>query len=149
MSFELRTCKISFLLRNMALRREFRMSDKNKKYAIVILFGLLTVAVLQYFSTNEPKLEANLTANLDYTYTDSDIKDMIKQQVKEKVEAMINSAKAITNYFNNEDGCESDPENADNVLEKYLINRKKCLLKYCGDVCKTKEEFNQGAIKGE
>ena len=69
MSFELRTCKISFLLRNMALRREFRMSDKNKKYAIVILFGLLTVAVLQYFSTNEPKLEANLTANLDYTYT--------------------------------------------------------------------------------
>ena len=58
MSFELRTCKISLLLRNMALRREFRMSDKNKKYAIVILFSLLTVAVLQYFSTNEPKYEA-------------------------------------------------------------------------------------------
>ena len=60
MSIELRTCEISLLLRNMAFRREFRMNDKNKKYAIVIVVALLTLAVLQYFSTNEPKSEINV-----------------------------------------------------------------------------------------
>ena len=37
------------------------------------------------------------------------------------------------------DDCESDftGENTEQRMDEYLKHRKQCLLKYCGDVCKT------------
>merc|ERR1712018_1090600 len=40
------------------------------------------------------------------------------------------------------DDCESDftGENTEQRMDEYLKHRKQCLLKYCGDVCKTRQE---------
>ena len=126
----------------MAFRRELRMSDKNKKCGIALVVLILTLVLLQYFSSNAPS-NTNSRENLDWS---RDIKKMLKEQVKEKAESMINSAKAIEDFFHEDDGCESDQnqENKNNVMEEYLVNRKRCLLKYCGDVCRTKQESSRG-----
>ena len=44
------------------------------------------------------------------------------------------------------DDCESDfaGENTEQRMDEYLKHRKQCLLKYCGDVCKTRQESGGG-----
>ena len=44
------------------------------------------------------------------------------------------------------DGCESDfvGEYTDRRMDEYLKHRRECLLKYCGDVCKTTAESGGG-----
>ena len=98
----------------MAFRRELRMSDKNKKCGIALVVLFLTLVLLQYFSSNAPS-DTNSRENLDWN---RDIKKMLKEQVKEKAESMINSAKAIEDFFHEDDGCESDQnqENKNNVM---------------------------------
>ena len=47
------------------------------------------------------------------------------------------------------DGCESDFVGEYTVLpmDEYLKHRRECLLKYCGDVCKTRAESGGGKYK--
>ena len=87
----------------MAFRRELRMSDKNKKCGIALVVLILTLVLLQYFSSNAPS-NTNSRENLDWS---RDIKKMLKEQVKEKAESMINSAKAIEDFFHEDDGLSS------------------------------------------
>ena len=117
----------------MAFRRELRMNDKNKKCGIALVVSFVTLIILQYSSSFIPS-DTKSRENLDWN---QDIKARIKEQIKEKAESMINSARAIDDFFHEDDGCETDQslENKNNVMEEYLVNRKHCLLKYCGDVC--------------
>mgnify|MGYP007045517802 CR=1 FL=1 len=48
------------------------------------------------------------------------------------------------------DDCESDfaGENTEQRMDEYLKHRKQCLLKYCGDVCKTRQESGGGKYLG-
>ena len=126
----------------MVLRRELRMSDRNKKCILLIVISLITLVILQRFITNEP-VSSKSMEDLDYTYSESDIKETIKQQVREKIEAALQSA---NNYFQEDDECGSDQdfENRNDQLDQYLTNRRQCLLKYCGHVCKTKDGVNKG-----
>ena len=129
----------------MVLRSKLRINDKNKKYAIALAISLTTLLLLQYFSTNE-SANSKGTGDLDYTYSESDIKEMIKQQIKDKAEEIFQSAKALSNYFHEEEDCEDDQnyETENNALDLYLDTRKKCLLKYCGNVCETEDGENRG-----
>ena len=70
----------------MALRRELRMSDKNKKCILVLVISLMTLVILQRITINEPVSSESMD-DLDYTYSESYIKETIKQQVREKIEA--------------------------------------------------------------
>ena len=126
----------------MVLRRELRMSDRNKKCILLIVISLITLVILQRFITNEP-VSSKSMEDLDYTYSESDIKETIKQQVREKIEAALQSANS---YFQENDDCGSDQdfESINDQLDQYLTNRKQCLLKYCGDVCKTKDYAKKG-----
>ena len=126
----------------MVLRRELRMSNKNKKCVLALVISLMTLVILQRITINEP-VSSESMEDLDYTYSESYIKETIKQQVREKIEAALQSA---NNYFQEDDECGSDQdfENRNDQLDQYLTNRKKCLLKYCGDVCKTKDGANKG-----
>ena len=126
----------------MALRRDLRMSDKNKKCILVLVISLMTLVILQRITINEP-LSSESMEDVDYTYSESYIKETIKQQVREKIEAALQSA---NNYFQEDDECESDQdfENRNDQLDQYMTHRKKCLLKYCGAVCKTKDGAHKG-----
>ena len=126
----------------MALRRELRMSDKNKKCILTLLISLMTLLILQHLTISEP-VSSKSMEDLDYTYSESDIKETIKQQVREKIEAALQSANS---YFQANDDCGSDQdfESINDQLDQYLTNRKQCLLKYCGDVCKTKDYAKKG-----
>ena len=81
---------------------------------------------------------------LENMYSESYSKETIKQQVSEKIEVALQSA---NNHFQEDDdecGNDQDFENKNDQLDQYLANRRKCLLKYCGDVCKTKSGANEG-----
>ena len=109
-----------------ALKRELRMSDRNKKCVLLLVISLMTVIILEY------------------TYSESYCKEARKQQVSENIEVALQSE---NNYFQEtDDECENDQdfENRNGQLEQYLANRRKCLLKYCGDVCKTKSGADKG-----
>ena len=45
-----------------------------------------------------------------------------------------------------DDDCESDfvGEYSEQRMDEYIKHRKNCLLKYCGDVCKTRHESGGG-----
>ena len=110
----------------MALKREIRMSDRNKKCVSLLVIFLMTVITSEY------------------TYSESYSKEAIKQQVSEKIEVALQSE---NNYFQETDdecGNDQDFQNKNDQLDQYLANRKKCLLKYCGDVCKTKSGADKG-----
>ena len=110
----------------MTLKRELRMSDRNKKCVLLLVISLMTVIILEY------------------TYSESYCKEARKQQVSENIEVALQSE---NNYFKEtDDECENDQdfENRNGQLEQYLANRRKCLLKYCGDVCKTKSGADKG-----
>ena len=126
----------------MVLRRELRMSNKNKKCVLALVISLMTLVILQRININEP-VSSESMEDLDYTYSESYIKETIKQQIRERIEVALQSA---NNYFQEDDECESDQdfENKNDQLDQYLTNRKKCLLKYCGDVCKTKSGADKG-----
>ena len=126
----------------MALRRELRMSDKNKKCILVLVISLMTLVIIQRFTINEPVSFKSMD-DLNYMYSESYIKETIKQRVREKIDAALQSA---NNYFQDDDECGSDQdfENRKDQLDQYLTHRKKCLLKYCGAVCKTKDGANKG-----
>ena len=126
----------------MALRRELRMSDKNKKCILTLFISLMTLLILQHLTISEP-VSSKSMEDLDYTYSESDIKETIKQQVREKIEAALQSANS---YFQANDDCGSDQdfESINDQLDQYLTNRKQCLLKYCGDVCKTNDYAKKG-----
>ena len=110
----------------MALKRELRMSDRNKICISLLVVSLMTLIILENM------------------YSESYSKETIKQQVSEKIEVALQSA---NNHFQEDDdecGNDQDFENKNDQLDQYLANRRKCLLKYCGDVCKTKSGANEG-----
>ena len=110
----------------MAMKRELRMSDRNKKCVLLLVISLMTVIILEY------------------TYSESYCKEARKQQVSENIEVALQSE---NNYFQETDdecGNDQDFQNRIDKLDQYLANRKQCILKYCGDVCKTNFGSNKG-----
>ena len=110
----------------MALKRESTISDRNKKCILLLVIYLMTLIILEY------------------TYSESYTTETAKQQVRENIGVTLQST---NNYFQvDDDECGNDQnfENTNDQLDQYLANRKQCLLKYCGDVCKT----NFGSKKG-
>ena len=109
----------------MALKREVRMSDRNKKCILLLVISLMAIIILEN------------------KYSEFYSKKTIKQQVKEKTELPLQSA---NNYFHEDDDeCGNDQDfKRNDQLDQYLANRKQCLLKYCGDVCKTNFGSNKG-----
>ena len=110
----------------MALKRELRMSGRNKICILLLVVSLMTLIILENM------------------YSESYSKENIKQQVSEKVEVARQSANNYSQEDDDECGNDQDFENRNDQLDQYLANRKKCLLKYCGDVCKTKSGANEG-----
>ena len=106
----------------MALKRELRISDKNKKCIVVLVISLMTLVIVQHFTINEPASSKSME-ELDYTYSKSYIKETIKQQVREKIEAALQTT---NNHFQEDDECGSDQdlENRNDQLDQYLTNRK-------------------------
>ena len=110
----------------MALKRELRMSNRNKICISLLVVSLMTLIILENM------------------YSESYSKENIKQQVSEKIEVARQSPNNYSQEDDDECGNDQDFENRNDQLDQYLANRRKCLLKYCGDVCKTKSGANEG-----
>ena len=106
----------------MALRRESKMSDKYKKCILVLVISLMTLVIIQRFTINEPVSFKSMD-DLNYMYSESYIKETIKQRVREKIDAALQSA---NNYFQDDDECGSDQdfENRNDQLDQYMTHRK-------------------------
>ena len=115
----------------MILTLTYRMNRSNQKYILVLAISLLVVISFLYLASNNQN-EAPL--NVDGAWGSMAGIQNGAQSILQK--AGIVSAKAQVDHT-----CERD----DFVeMGEYLDIRRKCLLKYCGDVCITKKESDKG-----
>ena len=115
----------------------FSMNRANLKYAaILVVFMLLVIFMF-------------IGSNTDYETSVNSAED---KSVWNRFAGIQNGAQSILNnvlpadIVEDDDGYENDysGENTDQRMDEYLKHRKQCLLKYCGDVCKTRAESGGG-----
>ena len=117
----------------------FSMNRANLKYAAILVVFMLLI-IFMFIGTNTD-YETNINSAQD-------------NSVWNKFAGIQNGAQSILNnvlpadIVEDDDGCENDytGENTEQRMDEYLKHRKQCLLKYCGDVCKTRAESGGGKI---
>ena len=115
------------------------MNRANLKYAAILAACMLLI-IFMYIGTNiqyEPSPNSAQDSSVWNQF--AEIKNGA-QSILDKVGI------APTNNVPKSDGCESDfvGEFTNQRMDEYLKHRRECILKYCGDVCKTRAESGGG-----
>ena len=104
-------------------------SNKNKiKYTLVLAISVLLVSSLVYLTSNN---QNEVPLNVDGVWS--------------KFGGIKNGVQSILQTDQNKVNCEKDDFED---MSEYLDFRRTCLLRYCGDVCITKQESDKGKDTG-
>ena len=115
------------------------MNRANLKYAAIFAVFMLLI-VFMYIGTN--------------TLYEEPVISVQDRSIWNRFGGLQNGAQSILNKVgivqtidsSSINGCESDfvGEYTDRRMDEYLKHRRECLLRYCGDVCKTRAESGGG-----
>jgi hypothetical protein len=113
------------------------MYHGNRKYVLVLAISL--GASLLYITSNYQNEEpVNIAVVEDRT-----------MGIENEIQSIPPNEKLVSNPVPIDATCETDKFFGDKVIgifwkkREYLENRRACILKYCGDVCNTKEKFGR------
>ena len=115
------------------------MNRANLKYAAILAVFILLI-VFMYFGSNT-QYEEHLSSAQD-----SNIWNKLGE-IKNGAQSIMDKVGIVPIIDNpSRDGCENDFIGAytEKRMDAYLKHRRECLLKYCGDVCKTRAESGGG-----
>ena len=116
---------------SMILTITYRMNRSNQKYILVLAISLLVVISFVYLASNNQN-EAPL--NVDGVWSQM-------AGIQNGAQSILQKAGIVPPKVLGDNTCERD----DFVeMSEYLDIRRTCLLKYCGDVCITKQESEKG-----
>ena len=107
-------------------------SNKNQiKYTLILVISVLLVSSLLFLSSNNPN---ELLLNVDRVWSKFG-------GIKHGAQSILHTALIEPNMVQVDDNCERDDFEE---MSEYLDFRRTCLLRYCGDVCITKQESDTG-----
>ena len=115
------------------------MNRANLKYAAIFAVFMLLI-VFMFLGTNTVYEEPVISAQDSSSWNRFGGLQNGAQSILNKVGIVQTIDSSSIN------GCESDfvGEYTDRRMDEYLKHRRECLLKYCGDVCKTRAESGGG-----
>ena len=112
------------------------MHRGNQKYILVLAISL--GASLLYISSNHQN-----EVPVDVVVVGGKV-----MGIENEIQSIQTSEKLVLNPTDAK--CETDKFFGDKIIgifwkkREYLENRRACILKYCGDVCDTKEKYDRG-----
>ena len=118
----------------MILALTYRMNRSNKnqiKYILILIISVLLVSSFLYLASNNPN-EVPLNLNLVWGKFGG---------IKNGAQSILKMALLDSNMDQVDHNCERDDYDE---MSEYLDFRRTCLLRYCGDVCITKQESDTG-----
>ena len=116
----------------------FRMNRPNQRYVLVLAVSL---GILLLYITNYNQNEVTV---------DSVLVGEKVMGIPNKTQSILPSDKLVPNYVSIDVDCDTDKFFGDKIFgqfwkkTEYLEHRRACILKYCGDVCDTKQEYGRG-----
>ena len=111
----------------------YRMNRSNQKYILVFAISLLLVTSFVYLSTNNKN---EIPLNVDWASEKL-------AGIRTGAQSILYNSGIIPGNIVEDVDCERD----DFVeMGEYLEHRRACILKYCGDICNTKQESEQGKV---